>query len=74
MEGLMNKRLNRFLILTVSFVFLFLSFSTLLYAEQYSQVVAFGDSLTDHNGLNQYVPTAPDAFTNCQGVPCVWVE
>lgn len=74
MEGLMNKRLNRFLILTVSFVFLFLSFSTLLYAEQYSRVVAFGDSLTDHNGLNQYVPTAPEAFTNCQGAPCVWVE
>lgn len=42
MEGLMNKIFNRFLILTVSFVFLFLSFSTLLYAEQYSRVVAFG--------------------------------
>ena len=70
----MTKRLNRILICTVSCILLIFSLSTSLYAEQFSTIVAFGDSLTDHNGLNQYVPTAPEAFTNCQGTPCVWVE
>jgi len=53
---------------------LILSLSTSLYAEQYTHFTAFGDSLTDHNGLNQFVPEAPEAFTNCQATPCVWVE
>jgi len=53
---------------------LILSLSTSVSAEQFAHFTAFGDSLTDHNGLNQYVPEAPEAFTNCQATPCVWVE
>ncbi|MDZ7833386.1 MAG: SGNH/GDSL hydrolase family protein [Desulfobacterales bacterium] len=70
----MSRKLTRITICTLTCIVLILSLSTSLYAEQYSHVVAFGDSLTDHNGLNQYVSEAPEAFTNCQGTPCVWVE
>lgn len=70
----MIKKFTRITICIFTCMLLFLSLSTSLYAEQYSHVVAFGDSLTDHSGLNQYVPDAPEAFTNCEGTPCVWVE
>ncbi|MFP4531954.1 MAG: SGNH/GDSL hydrolase family protein [Desulfobacterales bacterium] len=70
----MIRKLTRITICTLTCILLLLSLSSPLHAEPYAHVVAFGDSLTDHNGLNQYVSEAPEAFTNCQGTPCVWVE
>ncbi|HMA85769.1 MAG TPA: SGNH/GDSL hydrolase family protein [Desulfosalsimonadaceae bacterium] len=70
----MIRKLTRITICTLTCMLLILSLSTSLYAEQYTHFTAFGDSLTDHNGLNQFVPEAPEAFTNCQATPCVWVE
>ncbi len=71
----MIKKLTRITICTFTCIVLILSLSSPLHAEPYAHVVAFGDSLTDHNGLNQYFPEKqPEAFTNCQGTPCVWVE
>jgi phospholipase/lecithinase/hemolysin len=74
MEAPMTQKLTRITICTLTCMLLILSLSTALYAEQFPHYTAFGDSLTDHNGLNQYVPEAPEAFTNCQATPCVWVE
>ena len=70
----MIRKLTRITICTLTCMLLILSLSTSVYAEQFAHFTAFGDSLTDHNGLNQYVPEAPEAFTNCQATPCVWVE
>jgi len=70
----MIRKLTRITICTLTCMLLILSLSTSVSAEQFAHFTAFGDSLTDHNGLNQYVPEAPEAFTNCQATPCVWVE
>ncbi|MFA6011467.1 MAG: SGNH/GDSL hydrolase family protein [Desulfobacteraceae bacterium] len=52
------------------FVFLFIMFTGNAFAE-YDAVVAFGDSLTDHGGLQHYLG-AYDPFENPNGVRAVW--
>lgn len=74
----MKKNNFRGLLCTLSCIFLLLVSAAALHAAPYQQVVAFGDSLTDHNGLKTYeefLPEpVPEAFTNCEGTPCVWLE
>lgn len=47
-----------------------LLFTQTVYARSFSNIVAFGDSLTDYGNLHQLVPDAPIVFSNGD----VWVQ
>lgn len=61
---------RNFFTICLSLVILLL-LSTALHARIYQNIVAFGDSLSDHNGLEFYIGLY-DPINNPNGAPAVW--
>ncbi len=73
----MRRPMNRIVFLTI----ICLCIASPLSARTFPDIVAFGDSLTDHEGAQSLIEPSevdfivPEAWTNCpESGPCVWVE
>jgi phospholipase/lecithinase/hemolysin len=54
----------------MTFIVFLLMIPSTAFSLKYKHIVAFGDSLSDHNNLHSYVPDAREAMTNGD----VWIE
>jgi|GEM_PF-2296651 len=77
----MRTPTNRILFYTALSLFIPLLIVPTLHARTFPHIVAFGDSLTDHEGARSIIEPSeidfivPEAWTNCpESGPCVWVE
>lgn len=66
-----NQLMKRVVLSVCVLIAFAMAFSTVAHARTYENIVAFGDSLTDHNGLSSYVGVY-DPDTNPNGAPEVW--
>lgn len=66
-----NQRMKRVILTVCVLVAFAMAFSTVAHARIYENIVAFGDSLSDHYGLSSYLGVY-DPDTNPNGVPEVW--
>jgi phospholipase/lecithinase/hemolysin len=66
-----NQLMKRVFLTVCVLVAFAMAFSASAHARTYENIIAFGDSLTDHNGLSSYMGVY-DPDTNPNGVPEVW--
>ncbi|SMD00548.1 Phospholipase/lecithinase/hemolysin [Desulfocicer vacuolatum DSM 3385] len=69
----LNQRMKRVISTFCVLVAFVMAFSSAAHARIYENIVAFGDSLTDHYGLSSYLGVY-DPDTNPNGVPEVWTN